>query len=68
MGLSRQEFWSELPFPSPRDLPYPRIEPGSPAWQILYCLSHWGSPIYMTLYLIGFLQFLPEKSLTVRQT
>ena len=27
MGLSRQECWSELPFPSPRDLPNPGIEP-----------------------------------------
>ena len=33
MGLSRQEFWSGLPFPSPRDLPDPGIEPGSPALQ-----------------------------------
>ena len=27
MGFSRQEHWSELPFPSPGDLPYPGIEP-----------------------------------------
>ena len=27
MGFSRQEYWSGLPFPSPGDLPYPRIEP-----------------------------------------
>ena len=31
MELSRQEYWSRLPFPSPRDLPDPGIEPGSPA-------------------------------------
>ena len=31
MGFSRQECWSGLPFPSPGDLPNPRIEPGSPA-------------------------------------
>ena len=31
MGLSRQEYWSGLPFPSPGDLPDPGIEPGSPA-------------------------------------
>ena len=31
MELSRQEYWSELPFPSPGDLPDPEIEPGSPA-------------------------------------
>ena len=29
MGFSRQECWSGLPFPSPRDLPDPGIEPGS---------------------------------------
>ena len=28
--LSRQEFWSRLPFPSPGDLPDPGIEPTSP--------------------------------------
>ena len=45
MGFSRQEQWSGLPFPPPGDLPDPRIEPGSPALQlILYHLSHQGSP------------------------
>ena len=33
MKLSRQEYWSELPFPSPGDLPNPGIELGSPALQ-----------------------------------
>ena len=33
MGCSRQEYWSGLPYPPPGDLPYPRIEPGSPALQ-----------------------------------
>ena len=33
MEFSRQEYWSELPFPSPGDLPDPGIEPGSPALQ-----------------------------------
>ena len=31
MGFSRQEYWNGLPFPSPRDLPDPRILPASPA-------------------------------------
>ena len=31
MGLSRQEYWIELPFPSPGDLPHPGIEPLFPA-------------------------------------
>ena len=30
MGFSRQESWSELPFPSPGDPPNPGIEPRSP--------------------------------------
>ena len=30
MGFSRQEYWSGLSFPSPGDLPYPGIDPGSP--------------------------------------
>ena len=34
MGFSRKECWSGLPFPSPGDLPYPGIEPGSPALQV----------------------------------
>ena len=33
MEFSRQEHWSRLPFPSPRDLPNPGIEPGSPTMQ-----------------------------------
>jgi len=33
MGLSRQESWSGLPFPSPGDLPDPEIEPRSPSLQ-----------------------------------
>ena len=31
MEFSRQKYWSGLSFPSPGDLPYPGIEPGSPA-------------------------------------
>ena len=31
LKFSRQEYWSELPFPPPRDLPDQGIEPTSPA-------------------------------------
>ena len=31
MELSKQEYWSGLPFPPPEDLPEPRIKPASPA-------------------------------------
>ena len=34
MGLSRQEYWSGLPFPSPGDLPDPGIKPRCPALQV----------------------------------
>ena len=30
-GISRQEYWNGLPFPSPGDLPDPGIEPEAPA-------------------------------------
>ena len=30
MGFPHQEYWCGLPFPSPGDLPYSGIEPGSP--------------------------------------
>ena len=33
IALSRQDYWSGLPFPSPVDLPDPGTEPGSPALQ-----------------------------------
>ena len=37
MEFSRQEHWSGLPFPTPRDLPNPEIKPASlamPHWQV----------------------------------
>ena len=37
--FSRQEYWSEVPFPAPGDLPDPGIEPGSPASQANSLLS-----------------------------
>ena len=33
VGFSRQEYWSGFPFPSSEALPYPGIEPRSPALQ-----------------------------------
>ena len=35
----RQEYWSGLPLHSPRDLPNPGVEPGSPALQAESLLS-----------------------------
>ena len=49
MEFSRQEHWSQLPFPPPGDLPNPGIEPASvavPAWQgDSLLLSPQGSPL-----------------------
>ena len=39
LEFSRQDYWSGLPFPPPGDLPYPGIEPGSPALQADSLLS-----------------------------
>ena len=48
MGFSRQEYWSELPFPSPGDLPDPRIKPRSPTLQADALTSEPpGKPIYV---------------------
>ena len=44
MRFSRQEYWSGLPFPSPRDLPTQESIPGLlPCRQILYWLSYEGT-------------------------
>ena len=57
MGFSRQECWSELPFPPPGDFPNPGTEPMSPVALALQVdsllLSHQGSP-YMTFSSVQF--------------
>ena len=49
IGFSRQEYWSGLPRPPPRDLPNPGCKPASPASLALQVdslpLSHQGSPV-----------------------
>ena len=46
MGLSRQEHWRGLPYPLPKDLPDPGLEPASPLSPALQVdslpLSHHG--------------------------
>ena len=37
-GISQAENWSDLPFPSPRDLPDPGIEPQSSALLVISCI------------------------------
>ena len=54
MEFSRQECWSELPFPSPGIFPTQGLNPSLlHCWQILYHLSHQGS------YTVGLLFIHP---------
>ena len=63
MEFSRQEYWSGLPFPSPRDLPDLGIEPSlQHCRQILYCLSHQGSPDINRLKIKGWIKIYPVNS------
>ena len=52
MGFSRPEYWSGLPFPSPRDLPNPGIEPGTCTLSLI--LENWfhtdNFPVIPQLY------------------
>ena len=50
MELSRQEYWSRMPFPSPWNLSNPGIEPVSPVWQTDFLpVSHQGSPCIISI-------------------
>ena len=63
MGFSRQEYWSELPFPSPGDLPNPGAELASsalaggffttePPEKSLFCLK-WFKQVEFTGNILG---------------
>ena len=48
MGFPRQEYWNELPFPSPEYIPNPGIEPSCPVLQAdSLPLSHSGSHLLL---------------------
>ena len=51
-GFPKQEYWSELLFPSPGNLSDPGIASGSPALSGgFFTLNHLGSPIYTHLHI-----------------
>ena len=56
-GFSRQDYWSELSFPAPGDLPDQGIEPVSPVCPALqadsYPLSHRGSLMVAVILLLS---------------
>ena len=60
MGLSRQEYWSELPFPHPRDFPNPGIKPMSAVSPTLVGRFFTAEPPGKPSDSPCFLQFQPE--------
>ena len=56
MGLSGQEHWIGLPFPSPEDIPNPGIKPSSCVSPVLaadsLALSHQGSPHHFNVFML----------------
>ena len=52
MEFSRQEYWSELPFHSPGDLPDPGVKPRSPTLQADSLLSEPPGKPSTTIYKI----------------
>ena len=58
MEFPRQEYWSGLPFPSPRDLPDPEMEPRSPALQADSLPAElWVLPLIVFLSVIFLIMF-----------
>ena len=59
MGFSRQEYWSGLPFPSPGDLPDPKIELMSPilVGRLFTAEPHWEVPYIIHIYIYILLIF-----------
>ena len=47
MKFLGKEYWNGLPFPSPGDLPDPRIEPGSPEMQADFFKSELPGTVYI---------------------
>ena len=59
MGFPRKEYLSELPVPSPGDLPDPGIEPAFPELQVNSLpLSQLGSPLRRLPKNIFFLKYV----------
>ena len=59
LGFPRQEYWSELPFSSPRDLPNPGIEPRSPSLAgRFFTTDQPGKPLnsHLSIYLFYLLE------------
>ena len=60
LGFSRHQYWNGLPFPSPRDLSNPGIEPRSPALQADSLPSEPPHPVHGDLTSLAPHERLPE--------
>ena len=49
----RREYWSRLPFPSPRDLPKPEIKPMCPGYCKQCCDDHSGPHVSFNSGFLG---------------
>ena len=58
MEFSRWDYWGELPFPSPEDLPNPGIKPGSPTLQADSLLSEAAGKLLWLAYVYFFPSYL----------
>ena len=79
MEFSRQEYWSESPFPTPMDLPNSGVKPESPALasRFFHHWATWESPswicikfyvngikLYMVFFLVFHLEFYHVTTFT----
>ena len=64
MGLPRQEYWSGLPFPSPRDLPNPGIKPTSLATSALAGRSFTSYATWEALLFVKYRGKLCDRALS----
>ena len=56
MEFSKEEYWSELPCPPPRDITNPEMEPGSPALKVNSLPSEPpGKPTLLSSYTFYFI-------------
>ena len=58
MEFSRWDYWGELPFPSPEDLPNPGIKPGYPTLQADSLLSEAAGKLLWLAYVYFFPRYL----------
>ena len=63
MGFSRQEYWSEFPFPSPGDLPNPEIKPASLALAGRFSTTEPpGKPIFLCAFFRDYVSSLSGRT------